>query len=122
MAGRDTYLKFWEQAIGTLPVPYFPNTTINWDNSPRAHPEASWDKPAAHVVNPVMVGNTPAAFAEASRIIRDRLLASPTQPKVVTVNAWNEWPEGSVLEPDEEYGYGYLEAIKAVFGTSTTPR
>jgi hypothetical protein len=22
-----------------------------------------------------------------------------------------------VLEPTEEYGYGYLEAIKAVFGT-----
>ena len=39
-----------------------------------------------------------------------------TRPKVITVNAWNEWPEGSVLEPEQEYGYGYLEAIKAVFG------
>jgi hypothetical protein len=43
-------------------------------------------------------------------------LASPTTPKIITVNAWNEWPEGSVLEPEKEYGYGYLEAIKAVFG------
>src|SRR5664279_5607875 len=33
------------------------------------------------------------------------------------VNAWNEWPEGSVLEPEKEHGYGNLEAIKAVFGT-----
>lgn len=103
--------------ITNYPVPYFPNATINWDNSPRAHPDANWDKPAAHVVNPVMVGNSPAAFREACRIIKSRLLAAPTSPKIITVNAWNEWPEGSVLEPEQEYGYGYLEAIKAVFGT-----
>jgi len=121
--GRNTYLKFWEKALGDFPIPYFPNTTINWDNSPRAHPDAHWDRPAAHVVNPVMMGNTPAAFEEACRIIRDRLLAAATQPKVVTVNAWNEWPEGSVLEPELEHGYGYLEAIRAVFGTaSAKPR
>ena len=81
-------------------MPYFPNTTINWDNSPRAHPDAKWDKPAAHVVNPVMVGNSPAAFREACEIIKARLLAAPTMPKIITVNAWNEWPEGSVLEPE----------------------
>ena len=119
--GRDAYLGFWEKVATGFPVPYFPNTTINWDNSPRAHPDAKWDKSAAHVVNPVMVGNTPAAFREACQIIKDRLLAAPTQPKIVTVNAWNEWPEGSTLEPEHEYGYGYLEAIKAVFGTRSSP-
>jgi hypothetical protein len=117
VSGRDVYLKFYETAITNFPVPYFPNATINWDNSPRASPDAKWDKPAAHVVNPVMVGNSPAAFREACRIIKARLLAAPTAPKIVTVNAWNEWPEGSTLEPEQEYGYGYLEAIKDVFGT-----
>jgi hypothetical protein len=38
----------------------------------------------------------------------------PEQPPIITINAWNEWVEGSYLEPDMKWGYGYLEAVKKV--------
>jgi hypothetical protein len=37
----------------------------------------------------------------------------------MTVNAWNEWPEGSCLEPESEFGFGYLEAIRELFSANT---
>ena len=33
-------------------------------------------------------------------------------PKAIFINAWNEWTEGSYLEPDEENGMMLLETLK----------
>ena len=61
-------------------------------------------------------GNTPERFREALEIAHKRLLARKSGPRVLTVNSWNEWTEGSYIEPDTAHGLKYLEAIRDVFG------
>ena len=38
---------------------------------------------------------------------------------ILTINAWNEWTEGSYLEPDMENGEDYLNAIKEAANRKT---
>jgi hypothetical protein len=51
-----------------------------------------------------------------------RLLSKPGGPRILNINCWNEWTEGSYLEPDTVHGLKYLEAVRAVFGSVPAAR
>ncbi len=111
---RDAYFRYWEDARARFDISYFPNVTAGWDSSPRTVQSDRW-APVGYPFTNMIGGNTPEAFETALRLTRDRLAASGDR-RVLTVNAWNEWTEGSYLEPDTEYGMARLEAVRAVFG------
>jgi hypothetical protein len=66
----------------------------------------------------VIYDNTsPAGFARMLDAARDTIAKESLEP-VVLIEAWNEWGEGSYLEPSLEYGFAWLNALR---DASTVP-
>jgi hypothetical protein len=110
----NKYLDYWTAAESQIRLPYFPNATMGWDSSPRTV-QSDVFLNAGYPFTPCLSDNTPRHFRDALRQIKARLEQRQGN-KILTINAWNEWTEGSYLEPDTFYGMGYLEAIRDVFG------
>lgn len=113
---RDKYMEHWDNAKKEYGVPYYPNVTMGWDPSPRTNQEKEWSgSKYGYPYTNTMSNNTPENFKKALEMTRDRLLADPDGPRILNINCWNEWTEGSYLEPDMKNGMSYLEAVKKVF-------
>ncbi len=83
---------------------FFNSVTPSWDNTARKKNNAS-----------ILIGNNPTKFNQwvrnaALNVIKNPLLKK--DEKFLFVNAWNEWAEGAYLEPDNIFGYSYLNALK----------
>ena len=99
-------IKIREQMDAILDVPVFPCVSIGWDDTPRF--------PAKGIHDVVHYHNTPQSFATLLAKAKEYADSHPEQPKLITINAWNEWVEGSYLLPDMLNGFGYLDAVKEV--------
>lgn len=74
---------------------------VNYDDTPRRGKKGR-----------IIVGGSPQKF---EKYMRKLLEISKRQNKeYVFLMAWNEWGEGSYLEPDTQDKYGYLESIKRI--------
>lgn len=82
-------------------VRIIPGAFVDWDNSPRKQYDST-----------VFKNVSPEKFKE---YLYRQLIKCKQQYKseFLFLNAWNEWGEGTYLEPDEQYGYAYLEAVKS---------
>jgi len=56
-------------------------------------------------------GSTPDLFRKSLQHARNYVNAD----RVVMIEAWNEWGEGSILEPSVEHRFAYLDAVRSVF-------
>ncbi|MBQ9481969.1 MAG: glycoside hydrolase family 99-like domain-containing protein [Clostridia bacterium] len=96
----------WKRIEKEYKMPYFPHISCGWDNNPR------FKKFRPGIVK----NNTPENFEKGLLMAKEYLDTHPDLPPLLTINSWNEWTETSYLEPDDFYGYGYLDAVKRVFG------
>jgi Glycosyltransferase WbsX len=110
--------EFWKQAARDYSVPYYPNVSMGWDATPRTQQDVPF-KTSSYPWTAVLGDNTPEAFKKALAKAKHFLDRQTFSPKLLTINAWNEWTEGSYLLPDSVNGTAYLEAIQEVFETAT---
>lgn len=91
-------------------VDVVPNVTMGWDSTTRVHQDDPHE-PSEWPHLPVVVDNSPAEFGAAMSTALEFAMTART--RVVIVNAWNEWTEGSYLEPDERHGDGHARALRS---------
>ncbi len=80
----------------------YPTVFPSWDNTPRQPQRGD-----------SFVRATPEAFQvyiEAKLEYARQFLVG--EERLLFVNAWNEWAEGTHLEPDQKFGHRWLEAIR----------
>lgn len=108
------YQRQWEHLLAESPLPLTPlPISGGWDSRP-------WHG----VNNLVRFGRTPQLFAQHlldAREIVGLQKPDPAVPRAVIVEAWNEWGEGSYIEPQAEFGFGYLDAVRRVFTDAHEP-
>ena len=93
-------------------LPYMPAVSPGWDASPRAA-DFGPERPSKYPWSPVVTGEHPDRFAEAlERAVRFSPATGVDDP-LVLVSSLNEWSEGHYLEPDQRFGTGWLEAVRA---------
>ena len=84
----------------------------------------SWDNSARKPRNGSTVhGSTPHAYGawleDACRFAIDA--DADPRNRYVFINAWNGWSEGAYLEPDQRFGYAYLNATAAALDKLKSP-
>ncbi len=99
----DTATEVWQQADEHASgLEYFPIVDTGWASEP-------WHRSEARVI----AGRTPELFGRMCRSAAE--YAQQHGKKIVAVGPWNEWGEGSYIEPYAEYGFGDLDQMREAF-------
>ena len=83
----------------------------SWDNTPRRGKTGSR----------IILDSSVSKFAEFyKRAIKETIANDFPADGLLFINAWNEWGEGTHLEPDKKHGYQLLETIKGIMEKTIT--
>jgi hypothetical protein len=104
----------WQELSTLHTLPYHPNVTMGWDPSPRTTQSDTFE-PRGYTWTAVLEDD-PVVFKEALERAKAFVSRPECKQKIITINAWNEWTEGSYLLPDTDHGTAYTDAIREVFG------
>ncbi|MCH1924612.1 glycoside hydrolase family 99-like domain-containing protein [Shewanella sp. C32] len=96
------YQAIWDQILARdITGNTYPGAFVGWDNTPRKGSRGL-----------IVKGSSAGNFRKNFTIQYNRCVESNAE--FIFINAWNEWAEGTYLEPDIENQYEYLEVIRNV--------
>lgn len=101
------HLAAWNNQYNASLVPNIINVSMGWDSSPWGN-FVSNRKWRLH----------PHAFGQLAQMGKDLMDQRPEgslDSRIMMLDNWNEFGEGHYIMPTEQYGFGYLQAIKNVF-------
>ncbi|MGV3581310.1 MAG: glycoside hydrolase family 99-like domain-containing protein [Methylophilus sp.] len=99
------YDEAWKKIIEIRPdqnLTTFPGAYVDWDNSARYKKRAT-----------IYRGASPDKFRKWFGQLVDGMPLRHLPENFIFLNAWNEWSESTYLEPDQRYGFQYLDAVKS---------
>lgn len=99
------------QIKSTNPYPLYKTVFPSWDSEPR--------KPGRGTI---YAHSSPSLYRRWLQTTCDWTIKNhPKDERFVFVNAWNEWAEGTHLEPDRRFGYAYLNETMNALRTYSEP-
>jgi len=104
------YDAVWKKIVEIQPdqgLTTYPGAFVDWDNAARYKKRAT-----------IYQGASPEKFCNWFGQLVDSMPRRNLPENFIFLNAWNEWAESTYLEPDERFGYQYLEAVRVVLEKS----
>ena len=92
------------------------NITVaqGWDSSPRTVPNDMYDN-VGYPFCWITDKKNPQDFERALWAARRFCESEKSTGQFITLTTWNEWTEGNFMEPSQEEGFAYLDAVRRVF-------
>jgi GT2 family glycosyltransferase len=88
----------------------YPGVMPSWDNTARRGGRAT-----------VWVNSCPESYHEWLSTVVAIASTKPVEERLIFINAWNEWGEGCHLEPDERFGFAWLNATSRALHEPARP-
>lgn len=94
---KDCLKYLWNEKIDSNEF-VIPTLLPNWDHSPRSGNTYS-----------ILTNSTPKLFKKLCIQVLNGI--KKKRNKIVFIKSWNEWGEGNYMEPDLQFGKGYIKAL-----------
>jgi hypothetical protein len=109
----DTRVAEWYEFQSALNIPFYPVVCAGWDATARATRKPTLERGDGYPYTPVVSGVTAELFGRFLDLAAEFNARHLPRHNLIFVHAWNEWTEGSAIEPNDRFGSGFLDQIRS---------